>query len=305
MRKILCLVFAATLISSCFTGAAAAAEPPGRDAELCFFVGQTVCLVNGEARRMDVAPVVREGRTLLPIRFVAEPLGATVSWDGGERKVTITAADKVIELWIGKAEALVNGSPVLIDPENPLVKPEILSGRTMLPLRFVGENLGAEVQWHGADRSITVVSRGEKTITLEELADELEKLDASVERSDTRVVEFEKVKGLDLGNYSLEEIAKIMLGETAQIERFEAEDVLGCSASAVGQGAEVLILKFPDSLSAGKYMILLQSELEQAEYALVERLDYSEVALYYSNPDNPCIYVLQRGSCLIMVKEVR
>jgi len=212
----------------------------------------------------------------------------------------------------------VNGSLALIDPENPLVKPEIFSDRTMLPLRFVGENLGAEVQWHKADRSITIARQAnkekpaleekeeEKKLTSEELVEQFEKHDASVERTDTRVVEFEKVKGLKFGEHSFEDLAKIMIGETAQIEKFQSEDVLGCSASAINQGAEVLILKFPDVLSAGEYMILLQSELKKAGYTLIERLDYSEVALHFCNPDNSHIYLdsAEKGNFLITLLKV-
>ena len=160
MSRVFLLILAVALILSSFTGAAAA-EPPGPDASLRFFVGQTVYLVDGEAQYMDAAPVIREGRTLLPIRFVAEPLGASVAWDGVERKVTVTTTDKVIELWIGNAEALVNGLSVPIDSENLGVKPLILQDRTMLPLRFVGENLGAQVEWNEFDRSISVVAGGD------------------------------------------------------------------------------------------------------------------------------------------------
>lgn len=159
IRKVLSVILAVFLLFIQFAGAAGAAEPPGANVELRFFVGQTVYLVNGEARYMDAVPVIRESRTLLPIRFAAEPLGAAVAWDGGERKVTVTLGDKVINLWIGNPEAFVNGSPVPIDPENPRVKPLIHQNRTMLPLRFVAESLGAEVQWNPADRSIRVARR--------------------------------------------------------------------------------------------------------------------------------------------------
>ena len=145
------------------------------------------------------------------------------------------------------------------------------------------------------------VKKGEK-ITSEELAEQLEKYDASVERSDTRVAEFERVKGLKFEEHSFEDLVKIMIGE-AKIEKFQSKDVLGCSASAIDKGVEVLILKFPDSLSAGKYMILLQSELNKAEYVLIERLDYSEVALHFRNPDNSHVYLLERGNYLTMIKK--
>ncbi|NLI56004.1 copper amine oxidase N-terminal domain-containing protein, partial [bacterium] len=81
-------------------------------------------------------------------RYVAEALGATVEWEAIEQKVTIRFKDTVIELWIGKNLATVNGEYKLIDPTNPNVKPIVIPpGRTMLPIRFIAENLGCKVDW--------------------------------------------------------------------------------------------------------------------------------------------------------------
>jgi hypothetical protein len=63
-------------------------------------------------------------------------------------------------LQIGNANALVNGNNKLIDPQNLKVVPEIINGRTMLPLRFVAESLGADVQWDGTTRTITITYQG-------------------------------------------------------------------------------------------------------------------------------------------------
>ncbi|MGC9001012.1 copper amine oxidase N-terminal domain-containing protein, partial [Caldisericum sp.] len=85
----------------------------------------------------------------------------TVSWDGVARKVTITLSSNTIELWIGKNTATVNGITKPIDSTNSKVVPEIINGRTMLPLRFVAENLGADVQWDGTTKTITITYQGE------------------------------------------------------------------------------------------------------------------------------------------------
>jgi hypothetical protein len=97
---------------------------------------------------MDAPPVIMESRTLLPIRYVAEPLGAVVKWDPGAERVTVSLGGKFIELWIGSNAAAVNGQNIFIDSQNPKVTPVILPpGRTMLPLRFIAENLGCRVDW--------------------------------------------------------------------------------------------------------------------------------------------------------------
>ena len=120
-------------------------------------IGKKIMFVNNEPKEIDVPPIIIEGRTLLPIRWVAEPLGADVSWDGTERKVTVILNDTIIELWIGRNIAKVNGYYKLIDPDNPKVVPLILNGRTMLPVRFVAESLGCKVDWNSINQIVTII----------------------------------------------------------------------------------------------------------------------------------------------------
>ncbi|OPX85469.1 MAG: Exoglucanase B precursor [Pelotomaculum sp. PtaB.Bin104] len=122
-----------------------------------FYIGKSYYYVNDQRRTMDIAPELRESRTVLPIRYVAEALGASVAWKGSEEKVTISLKNQVIELWIGWNTARVNGQYKLIDSTNPKVAPFVLPpGRTMLPLRFIAETLGAEVDWNQSNQEVTV-----------------------------------------------------------------------------------------------------------------------------------------------------
>jgi hypothetical protein len=105
---------------------------------------------------LDSPPIIKNNRTLLPIRAVVEALGGTVGWDAMERRVTVSLGTTTIELWIGKSIAKVNGVDTPIDSANPKVVPEIINSRTMLPLRFVTENLGCDVQWDGTTKMITI-----------------------------------------------------------------------------------------------------------------------------------------------------
>jgi hypothetical protein len=123
-------------------------------------VGQTTFTVNGSPNTLDSPPIIKNGRTLLPIRPIVEALGGTVGWDGTERKVTISLGSTTIELWIGKNTARVNGTDTPIDSSNSKVVPEIINGRTMLPLRFVTENLGCELQWDPNTKTITITYQG-------------------------------------------------------------------------------------------------------------------------------------------------
>ncbi len=115
-------------------------------------IGSTIVNTDGSYAANDVAPVVRGERTMLPIRIIAEYLGATVTWNEAEAKVTITKGDVTIEIYIGQPFALVNGQPVQLD-----APAFIENDRTYLPLRFVAEALGATVLWDADTNTVTII----------------------------------------------------------------------------------------------------------------------------------------------------
>ncbi|MBP9019864.1 MAG: copper amine oxidase N-terminal domain-containing protein [Bacteroidales bacterium] len=119
-------------------------------------IGNSTFTVNGSTRTLDSPSVIKNNRTLLPIRAVVEALDGTVGWDPAERKVTVSLGSTTLELWIGQSIAKVNGIDTPIDSANSKVVPEIINGRTMLPLRFVTESLGCDVQWDGTTKTITI-----------------------------------------------------------------------------------------------------------------------------------------------------
>jgi len=122
-------------------------QTAGNQVSMLFTMNKGTYTVNGVTKTMDVSPISIEGRTMLPVRFVAEPLGATNSWDGSKGKVTVKLGNTILELWIGSNTAVINGKTIVIDPSNPAVKPIIMNSRTMLPMRFVTEKLGCAVEW--------------------------------------------------------------------------------------------------------------------------------------------------------------
>jgi hypothetical protein len=139
-----------------------AAPPPAPTGQIVmrFYIGKTDYYVNNQVQSMDIAPVIINSRTLLPIRYVATPLGAAVSWDQVAQKVTVALNGTTIELWIGQNTAKVNGVVTPIDPDNPDVTPVIMPpGRTMLPLRFIAGNLGCQVNWDQSQQEVTVINR--------------------------------------------------------------------------------------------------------------------------------------------------
>jgi hypothetical protein len=105
---------------------------------------------------MDTAAVIIAGRTLLPMRWIAEPLGAQVEWDAATKRVNVTFGARTLILWIGKNTATVDGRATPIDPSNPAVVPVIIDGRTMVPVRFVAENMGCSVEWNADTKTVTI-----------------------------------------------------------------------------------------------------------------------------------------------------
>lgn len=118
-------------------------------------IGSPYMTVNGVRKEIDpgrgTVPITVQGRTLLPIRAIVEAMGGTVGWDGKANKVTIKMDKTTIVLTIGKKQATVNGKTVTLD-----VAPQLLNDRTMVPLRFVAESLGAIVEWEDVTQTVTI-----------------------------------------------------------------------------------------------------------------------------------------------------
>lgn len=104
-------------------------------------------VINGQNVYSDVTPIIQSGRTLVPIRVIAENFGASVSWVEAQGAVIIEQGGKTIRMVLGQANVTVNGVSLIITDG---VAPTVISGRTLVPLRFVAEHLGAEVDWHQA-----------------------------------------------------------------------------------------------------------------------------------------------------------
>ncbi len=114
-----------------------------KKSQIILTIGDKEALVFGETKENDVAPKIVNDRTMLPIRFIAEALGAEVIWTETEpNKILIKKENIEIIINIGSDTTLVNGKKVELD--SPTF---IENDRTYLPLRFISENLGAKVEW--------------------------------------------------------------------------------------------------------------------------------------------------------------
>ncbi|MFD0867850.1 N-acetylmuramoyl-L-alanine amidase [Chlamydia abortus] len=109
--------------------------------------------LNGKKLNPEVASRIMNDTTMVPIRIVSEELGAKVSWTQEEQKVTIQKSNSEMLLWIDKSYASIDGKgyPLEVSPVN-------IEGNTLVPVRFVAENLGLQVKWDNETRSVHMIN---------------------------------------------------------------------------------------------------------------------------------------------------
>lgn len=148
MKKMLVVLLAFLLLGAVTLNTAVAQQQFGQE-----FEQEINVVVNGiRVAFPDARPFINEdSRTMVPIRFIAEELKAKVEWNGEKRLVTMNLAGKQIILGIGNSYAHVNSVKTEFD-----TAAEIVQGRTMVPLRFIGETFGADVKWNGESKTVTV-----------------------------------------------------------------------------------------------------------------------------------------------------
>ena len=114
-------------------------------------IGQGTATTNGVASALDAPPFITNSRTMVPLRFISESLGAQVDWNALNRTVTVQGGGSTIILTVGVSTATVNGQVKSLE-----APPQIVGGRTFVPLRFINESLGATVNYNSTTRSITI-----------------------------------------------------------------------------------------------------------------------------------------------------
>lgn len=122
-----------------------------------YTIGSTSYKVNGETRTAEVAPYVENGRTYLPVRYVAEALGVTpanILFDKATSMVTLIKGDRVVQLKLKTNQLTINGSTINMD-----VKAVTKANRTVLPIAWVGKALDATVMYDAAAKTVTVNSK--------------------------------------------------------------------------------------------------------------------------------------------------
>lgn len=133
-------------------------------------IGSGTAYIKGRPLLLDSSAFIKNGSTMVPLRFIAQSLGAQVDWIPAQRKILVKTSQKTVELWaesgntaLGpwpapqdpwkflRQEAIVNGNRIFLD-----TPPIIRNDRVMVPLRFLSEALGFEVKWHEALRMVEI-----------------------------------------------------------------------------------------------------------------------------------------------------
>lgn len=149
MKRLLILVCMFVLVIP--TGLIMAEEAaPENEINIYLQLGEDEITINGETITI-VKPYVVNGTTLVPLRVITEAFGAELTWISATQTVILEYGDKIIELSIGSKEAYVNETV-----QELLVEPALVSSTTMVPLRFISENFGAEVEYVDATREIFI-----------------------------------------------------------------------------------------------------------------------------------------------------
>lgn len=118
-------------------------------------ISSTTATVNGEPITLDVAPVLKAGRTCVPLRMLTEALGAVVTWNDVSKRVHIDQGGHTVIVEPGSTIAIVDGVYAALDVA-PWIEPG--ANRTMAPLRFIAEALGLNVSWDQTTKTVTITN---------------------------------------------------------------------------------------------------------------------------------------------------
>ncbi len=119
-----------------------------------FTIGSTTYTVGDVEKAMDVAPFVEAGRTFMPVRYVAEAAGINsdnILWDQATQTATFIKDARVAQVKVGSKSLVVNGANITMD-----ATAKVVDGRTVIPVRFVAQALGASVNYDETTKTVTV-----------------------------------------------------------------------------------------------------------------------------------------------------
>ncbi len=191
-----------------------------------------------DTANIDIKPIVENGRTLVPVRFIAEKFGANVGWEDATQTVSVKTSTNDITLQLGSNQMNVNGNVVVLD-----VPAKEIGGRTLIPLRALVEALGKQVFWD--DRGLIIIS--DKPVTFD--ADTITKL---INLLDIRVqVDGKEVTFFDSEVYSYDIAAATSTAPTVTASADAGAVVVQGNPATVTVGDKVYTFRFAENPYVG------------------------------------------------------
>lgn len=123
----------------------------GQQSNIVLKLGQKSATVGDQNVALDIAPLLLDGTTYLPLRFVSDALGGDIGWEAGTQKATVVSGGKLVELWVGKPDLINTGLRT-----KAAASPILRSGRVLVPVRVVSTELGRKVEWDQKTKTITI-----------------------------------------------------------------------------------------------------------------------------------------------------
>ncbi|MFJ7980095.1 copper amine oxidase N-terminal domain-containing protein [Lysinibacillus xylanilyticus] len=248
---------------------------------------------NTEELVLDQKPVIKNGRTLVPIRFISERFGADVKWDQKKKVVTIKTKDYYQPisyiLPIGqRTVTVINGTEVTkiqLDESS-----QVINGRTVVPLRFVGESLGINVRWDFKNKDVYLSNTGVNVIPSDFEKNNYNKELRKVKDFGKPTVNYEKFLAIDVGKINSTDLDYLFAQASAydfRIDRSSFRDFLHKGSSnpnsIVASGYSNLIDDI--SYSGNDIPNLRYPAVTAEKYATInENTTYEEVVKIFGGP---------------------
>lgn len=245
-------------------------------------------IVDGYSKEFTPEPLIQDGTTLVPMRDCFETLGCRIYWDPITSSAIASRDEIIIKVTIGQSEAFVNGNKIYLN-----VTPQIIGESTYVPLRFVGECLGAEVKWDGTTRTVTILNKTKEELNTSVLSDtqkyEMKTTFSFVNNGDKVSANFNILVGAISSSPYQQDISFDIQPSPIEIydddfgnkhAKIKVEEILP------GQKLDVVITKKIQN-SAIKYNIDEKNEIEK-DFEL-ENLKLYTSPQIYTESDNPVI----------------
>lgn len=232
-------------------------------------------IIDGVIQNYDQPPVIENNKTLVPLRGVFEALGAKVDWNQHTKNITATKDSRMIELTIGSSKAYINGTLNVLD-----VSAKVKNNRTFIPIRFIGEALGADVKWNDHTKTVYIQTSGSPT----QQSKDNSSIDKGIDGYGEPTLTYEKFLAIKVGETTIKEVEEMYGQALAYIDlSFQTVGESNNSIRLVTDFSGKVISKMIWRLNAHDNNLYPQVT-EQNYNKLVENMSYELASIALGGP---------------------